>query len=88
MDTNPNQEEMKFNNRNFHFEGEERAVRDEEHRKQGVAILKATGGLKKGNGEADNSGSDDIDSEVDEMGTIHLIESLDPESKKVLNALV
>ena len=44
--------------------------------------------MKKGNIEADNSGSDDIDSEVDEMGTIHLIESLDPESKKVLNALV
>lgn len=26
--------------------------------------------------------------EVDEMGTIHLIESLDPEAKKVLNSLV
>lgn len=26
--------------------------------------------------------------EVDEMGTIHLIDSLDPESKKVLNSLV
>ena len=88
MDTNQNLEEMKFNNQNFHFEGQDRAVRDEEHRKQGQAILKATGGLKKRDGEADNSGSDDIDSEVDEMGTIHLIESLDPESKKVLNALV
>ena len=26
--------------------------------------------------------------EVDEMGTIHLIDSLDPEAKKVLNSLV
>ena len=26
--------------------------------------------------------------EVDEMGTIHLIDSLDPDSKKVLNSLV
>jgi len=26
--------------------------------------------------------------DVDEMGTIHLIDSLDPDSKKVLNSLV
>ena len=31
---------------------------------------------------------DESDVEVDEIGTIHLIESLDPESKKILNALV
>ena len=28
------------------------------------------------------------DLEVDEMGTIHLIETLDPDSKKLLNGLV
>ena len=30
----------------------------------------------------------DINADVDEMGTIHLIDSLDPDSKKVLNSLV
>ena len=62
-------------------------MRDEEHRKQGQAILKATGGSKK-EAKGGDEHSDDIESDVDEMGTIHLIESLDPESKKVLNALV
>ena len=79
---------MKLNKQKFHFEGRDRALRDQEHRKQGQAILKATGGQRKENNAGDNNGSDYEDSEVDEMGTIHLIESLDPESKKVLNALV
>ena len=39
--------------------------------------------LKKGHTKKGQAGAD-----VDEMGTIHLIDSLDPESKKVLNSLV
>ena len=34
------------------------------------------------------NGGEAEDFEVDEVGTIHLIDSLDPESKKVLNSLV
>ena len=59
---------------------------------QGEALLKATGGpkrkKKKNRGGAPAEDSPGTDVEVDEIGTIHLIESLDPESKKILNSLV
>ena len=76
----------------FHFDNEERKTRDEMQKTQGEALLKATGGPKKkkkkskGGAQAEDSPGTDV--EVDEIGTIHLIESLDPESKKILNSLV
>ena len=62
--------------------------RDATHKKQGQALLKAAGGKQlKAKGKSKYMPTCK-DLEVDEMGTIHLIETLDADSKKVLNGLV
>ena len=47
-----------------------------------------TSPLKKQNSQQKPGENNGAGGDVDEMGTIHLIDSLHPESKKVLNSLV
>ena len=84
--------EMEEERKRLHFEEEESKVRDALQKKQGEALLKAAGGsakkAAKGSKKKKQMKPKSEDLEVDEMGTIHLIESLDSKSKKILNGLV
>ena len=72
----------------FFFENKDNLKRDAIHKKHGSMLLKAAGGEPIQTKGKNKKLPTCQDLEVDEMGTIHLIETLDADSKKLLNGLV
>ena len=70
----------------FFFETIKRNKRDKIQQKQGRALFNATGG--NGHGMKGTKGIKSEDLEVDEAGTVSLIEHLDETNRKILNGLV